>query len=178
LDIRERGDGNVPQVVLAAHASRFVSPGRLDMLKQSGFVLALLLVPGFALAQEGFHKNFSAADFEKIIKEDLNKDFEKKEGKIGYEYDIKDTPYFALFNKRDRFLLFFVRDKAGTTTLQQINDWNRDAVYSRTYLTGQFLIFEVPYSFAAGTNANTVANYYRLMEKEYAGFRKVMSAGN
>ncbi len=133
-----------------------------------------LLVPALALAQDGLVRDFKPADFERIIKEDFRKEFDKKQGKIGFEYDIKDTDYYALFNPGEKFLLFFVRAPGQGVTLEQLNTWNRDAIFSRAYLAGNTMIFEVPLSFAAGTSRDIVKSYYAGFEKEYEAFKKAL----
>jgi hypothetical protein len=147
------------------------------MLRKTGLLVGLLLIPGLSLAAGGGDK-FTPADFEKILKNDLNKEFAKKQGKDGVLYDIKDTPYYALFQAKGKFLLFFVRGPVKGVSLQQLNDWNRKAVFSRAYLTGKVLTFEVPLSFAAGTTPAMVRNYYQFLEKEWGEFKDTLKGGD
>jgi hypothetical protein len=142
------------------------------MLQRSTLVVALFLLPTLAQAQDAMIRDFRPADFEQILKEVLRKDFDKTQGKNGFEYDIKETPYYAMFNPTGKFLLFFVRANNQGLTPEQLNNWNRDAIYSRAYTSGNNLIFEVPLGFSAGTSREIVRAYYLAFEKEYEVFRK------
>lgn len=71
----------------------FVDEGDI-MLKWFALLPIWLLFLGIGKAQDELIKNFSPSDFEKFIKEDLKKDFEKKtptENRI--QYTIKNTRY-------------------------------------------------------------------------------------
>jgi len=140
------------------------------MLKRTGLMLlGLLLVPTVALGQDRLIKNFSPADLERIIENDLQKEFAKDEQQAGILYDIKGTPYFAFFNSSKRFINFYGRMPANNVTLEQVNAWNRGALFSRAYLQNNNLVLEVPLSFAAGTNRDIVLNYYGFLEREAKG---------
>ncbi len=147
------------------------------MLRKTGLLFGLLLVPGLALAGGGGGR-FTPADFEKILKDDLRKDFAKKVGADAVLYDIKDTPYFALYHAKGKFLMFFVEAPARGVTLQQVNAWNDKAVFSRAYLTAKALRFEVPLSFAAGATPAMVRNYYQFLDKEWNAFKDSLKGGD
>jgi hypothetical protein len=147
------------------------------MLRKLGLICTLLLIPGLALAAGG-GRSFSPADFEKIIKDDIKKDFAKKKRKDGaILYDIKDTDYYALYHPEGKFVLFFVQAPIKLS-LEQVNNWNRKAIYSRAYMTGKILNFEVPMSFAAGTTPAAVRSYYGFLEKEWNEFKESVKGGD
>lgn len=144
------------------------------MLKHTAVTLALMMVPTLAAAQDGLIRDFRPADFEQVIRDDFQKEFAKKQTKNGIEYDIKDTPYFAFFNPGGKFLLFLVRAGSQVANLEKLNNWNRDAVYSRAYISGDQLIFEVPLGFSAGTSREIVRAYYANFEREFEAFKKAI----
>ncbi len=149
------------------------------MLKTTGLVCALLLIPRIALAQgtgDEVIKNFAPADFEKFLKEDLKKDFTKTAPPQGVEYDIKGTPYIAFFNTQGKFVIFSGRLKRNVP-LAKINAWNRDAIFSRAYTVGNFAILEVPMDIAAGTTRNMLKSYYERLEDESKKFVAFIQAG-
>jgi hypothetical protein len=131
------------------------------------------MLPSLATAQDGIIKNFDAAAMEKFIREDLKKDFAKKEDKQNRSvfYDIKDTDYYATLNDKQKFVLFFVKGKAANLTLQKINDWNRQAIFSRAYLSNGLFYLEVPVSIGTGVTRETLKNHYDHFEAEWSKFK-------
>jgi hypothetical protein len=146
--------------------------GRFDMRVRC--VLAcLFLAPGVLLAQDGIIKDFDAAAMEKFIQQDLRKDFAKKENKQNNTtlYDIRWTDYYATLNGDLKFILFFVKGNAGMLTLQKVNDWNRDAIFSRAYLNNNMFYLEVPVSIGQGVTREILKNYYDQFEAEWKKFK-------
>jgi hypothetical protein len=146
----------------------------------AAFVVCLL--PVLAAADDGLIKDYTPAEFEKFIKEDLKKDFQKAKINVGFEYAIKNTPYSVLFFVPQKCLLlqatlpkeFFAN---GTeVTLQKIHDWNVKAVYSRAYFVedGRKVRYEGTLSFAAGVTPDQVRSFYNLLEQESATFLQHM----
>ncbi len=107
---------------------------------------------------------------EKIIKEDLKKDFIKKELPDGHLYGIKDTPFLVLHSSKN-FVMFFAKEDAKDITLEKLNAWNVVAVYSRVYLFDKKEIrFEVAFTYAGGVTRANVKEYFRQTEKEWKDF--------
>ncbi len=134
------------------------------------FVAALfsaLFLPNLSWSQDAF----TPAAFEKIVTEDLKKDFFKNATKFFVVYDIKDTPYYVAFNSDKKYLLFYAKQRIAGIDLQKVNDWNKGAIYSRVYIVGDATYFEVPLSFAAGVTKPVVLHYYNKFEDEYREFR-------
>jgi hypothetical protein len=135
-------------------------------------------LPALAAADDAIIKDYTPADFEKFIKEDLKKDFQKAKIDVGFEYAIKNTGYSALFFVRPKFLLLqatlpkelFTDGKE--VTMQKIHDWNVKAVYSRAYFVedGRKVRYEGTLSFAAGVTPDQVRSFYTLLEQESASF--------
>jgi hypothetical protein len=146
--------------------------GRLDM-KMECVLACLCLLPSVASAQDGIIRNFDAAAMEKFIQRDLKKDFAKKENQQNKTvlYDIRDTDYYATFNGDLKFVLFFVKGQAGNVTLQKVNDWNRDAIFSRAYLNNNMFYLEVPVSIGQGVTRDILKNYYDQFEAEWKKFK-------
>jgi putative sensory transduction regulator len=140
------------------------------LMRAIGLILGLGLTASMAAAGDPVIKDLSAADFEKIITDTLGKEFAKQQNGAGFLYDIKQTPYFAQYNSQKKFVLFYARMKNPGVPLEKINAWNRDAVYSRAYIAGNAVIFEVPLGYSGGITAALVANYYRNLEAEFKGF--------
>src|SRR2546429_6414241 len=102
-------------------------------------VFVVCFLAGLAAAGDGLIKDYAPADFEKFIKEDLKKDFQKARIDVGFEYAIKDTAYIASFFERQKFVLLQATlpkelfTDPTEVTMQKVHDWNVKAVYSRTY---------------------------------------------
>jgi hypothetical protein len=147
-------------------------------MKKAGIMLVLLVFPMVALGGDELIKDFSPATFEKILKEDLKKDFASKKAADGVEYDIKDTPYFAFVNDKQKFINFYLKAKAPQgLTLAKVNAWNVAAIYSRLYMVGGAVVLEVPMTFAAGTTRNTVKHYYNALDQEKNKLAKFLGGG-
>ena len=69
------------------------------------------------------------------------------------------------------YLLFVTRLNAAGIELKKVNEWNQGAIFSRAYITGNTLIFEVPLSFAAGVTKEIVKHYYNKFEEEFGNFK-------
>src|SRR5215831_14309653 len=133
---------------------------------------------GLAAADDAIIKEYAPADFERFIKEDLKKDFQKAKIDVGFEYAIKDTGYGASFFVSQKFVLLhatlpkevFIDSKE--VTMQKIHDWNVKAVYSRAYFVegGRKVRYEGTLSFAAGVTPNQVKSFFVLLEQESASF--------
>jgi hypothetical protein len=145
------------------------------MLQRCGLVIGLLMAASPVMAQDEVIKDLTTAEFEQFLRDDLQKTFEKAVRKGFVDYDIKDTPYFAVLNPGAKFILFQVRVPDAKANLDQLNAWNRAAVYSRVYLADKELIFEVPLGFAAGTTRAIMRNYYTQMEREFDSFKKALT---
>jgi hypothetical protein len=126
---------------------------------------------GAAFVQDGLLKNLSAGDFDKILKEEIKKDFTKQEIKGGFRYSIKDTPFFVQFSS-EKFIMFYaVVDDPKNITLEKLNAWNVDAIYSRAYLLNNKEVrFEIAFTYAGGVTPATVKEYYVQTEKEWKEF--------
>ena len=138
-------------------------------MRKIGLILLLAFAPGPAAAQDGVIKNLSAEEFEKIIKEDLKKDFVKAELPDGHLYTLKDTPFLVLYSS-EKFVMFFVKHDAKDVTLEKINAWNVDAVYSRAYLLKNEIRFEVAFTYVGGVTRANVKEYFDKTEKEWKDF--------
>jgi hypothetical protein len=134
----------------------------------------VLLVSGISLAQDGVIKKFDTAALDKIIKEDFKKDFVKKEDKQKglCLYEVKDTDYLLFYNGPQKFVMFQVIAPAGNLTLEKVNTWNRDAIWSRAYIANGKLFFEVPMNFAGGITKEAVKSYYEHTETEWKKFKE------
>ena len=127
---------------------------------------------------DGIIKDYAPADFEKFIKEDLKKDFQKAKVDFGFEYALTGTGYSALYFVRQKFLLLQatlpkeVFADAKEVTMQKVHDWNVKAVYSRAYLVedGRKVRYEGTLSFAAGVTPNQVKAFFAQLEQESASF--------
>src|SRR5437588_10927378 len=140
-------------------------------MRRECLLVCLCLLPSLSVAQENI-QNFDAAALEKFIRDDLKKDFTKQENPQTnvVTYDIKGTEYYVTLNPKGRFILFCVVAPAGNIDLQKINNWNRDAVFSRSYLSDNMLKFEVPVNIATGVSRDTLKNYYDRLEAEWKMF--------
>ncbi|MBN9519933.1 YbjN domain-containing protein [bacterium] len=146
------------------------------------FLALCLLVPAATRGQDAPAKAFTPADFEKLLKAELKRDFEVNTTPSGKTYDIIDTPYYALFNEKSRHVTFYVtygkQRFAQEPTLEKINEWNRKAVHSRVFLAsagfGGGVKYEAAFSVAAGVMPGQVKNFYDLFDREHAEFLKLM----
>jgi hypothetical protein len=155
------------------------------MLKKLALALCFLGTPLAARAQDELIKDFTAADLEKFIKKDLNKDFQL-DAKRGY--DIKDTPHYIALSDKKVVLVYSVVRRANlakAVNADSLNEWNRTAYYTRIYLytdkdEGEFLRFEATVDASAGITRNQLkafyANYERELDKNvkaiFGGFKK------
>ncbi len=139
-------------------------------MKKAMACLVALYVIGPSLAGDPVIKGFSAAQFEKILKEDLKKDFEKQQNAQGSLYDVKDTPYFVFVNEKGKFINYYVNFKAPGVTLAKINEWNQRAIYSRAFLFDNGARLELPLSFEVGVTRAMVRAYYQFLEAETKAF--------
>lgn len=140
------------------------------MVRISAFA-TLLLVPVLALAQGG---GLSPADYETFIKDGLKKKFEKQSNNQVHTYDIEDTPYFATLNTGGKFLMYYARIPAKGVELQKVNAWNVKAIYSRAYIDGDALVFEVPQNVAVSPSRELLLSYYDVLEKEFKNFTEFL----
>ncbi len=131
-------------------------------------LLALALLPNLAQAQ-----NFSTDDLEKVIKNDVKKDFEKSASPNGTFYDVKGTDYYVQHNEKGKFMLIFVTIPIKEIPLEKLNTWNEKAIFSRVYSTGASTVFEVPISTIGATPASVKA-YFEHFDREYEDFGKFM----
>lgn len=136
-------------------------------MKRAIAVLALLVLPSFTFAQ-----GVSVEAFEKILTDSLKIEFDKKgdPAKV-IEYDLKGTPYYAYYNAGGKFVNFLVRDKANGVTLQKVNEWNVNALWSRAYILQQAVVLECTISLDAAPSL--IGNYYRMFDadaKKFAEF--------
>ena len=139
-------------------------------MKRAFAVLSLLVLPTFAFAQ---NTTISVEVFEKILTDGLKIEFDKKgdPAKV-LEYDLKGTPYYAYYNGGGKFINFLVRDKADGVNLQKVNEWNVNALWTRSYLIGQAVVLETTVSIV-DVSPNVVRNYYRMFDadaKKFAEF--------
>ncbi|MBX9677198.1 MAG: YbjN domain-containing protein [Gemmataceae bacterium] len=136
-------------------------------MKRAIAVLALLVLPSFAFAQ-----GVSVEAFEKILTNGLKIEFDKKgDAEKVIEYDLKGTPYYAYYNAGGKFVNFLVRDKANGVTLQKVNEWNVNALWSRAYILQQAVVLETTISLDA--SPSVIGSYYRLFDadaKKFAEF--------
>ena len=144
--------------------------------KIAAFVVCLL--PGLATAGDALITGYMPEEFEKFIKDDLKKDFQKAKNDVFIEYTIKNNGYSAAFYPAQKFVLFQATlpkelfTDPTQVTLQKVHDWNVKAVYSRAYFVddGRKVRYEGTLSFAAGVTPNQVKSFYGLLEQESALF--------
>jgi hypothetical protein len=131
--------------------------------------LAVLLVSSaLCVGQDGA---FSAAQFDKVVKNDLKLEFEKKTNGNSHLYDLKGTPYYVMYNGDQKFINFFANRPFKDPPLDKLNAWNTKAIYSRVYAVDGNLQFEVALGIAAGTTPAQVKSYYENFEKEFNDFK-------
>jgi hypothetical protein len=131
--------------------------------------------------QDRIIKEFTPEDFERVLKNDLKVEFAKRVRGNGavLDYAVKDGLGAQIYVK-DRFLLFFdVRrldafDKK--LTLEMVNAWNLDAVYSRLYLLpgGAELKFEGTLDVSAGIAPTQIKAFYARLDAERGRFFKAL----
>jgi hypothetical protein len=132
--------------------------------------LAVLFVSSaLCVGQEGA---FSAAQFDKVVKNDLKLEFEKKSKGNKHLYDLKGTPYYVVFDGDQKFIQFFETHPFKNAPLDKLNAWNTNAIYSRVYApNAEAVKFEVILGIAAGTTPAQVKSYYENFEKEFNEFK-------
>jgi hypothetical protein len=140
-------------------------------------ILALFFTSSFVAGQDEVIKDYSPADFERFVKDDLKKTFKVvRKGKSAVTYDIEATPYFADLYSGDRFVLFYRGFPAkafnNPVTLEKVNEWNVGAVISRAYLVdnGNEVKFEATMDFAGGLTRKQAIVFYARLENEFGKF--------
>jgi Putative bacterial sensory transduction regulator len=147
-------------------------------MRIAALLVYTLILPGALAAQEGVIKSLTPGDFEKIIVNDLKKDFAKKEIPGGIRYDIKDTDYYADYSSGGKFVMFFALADGRNVTLDKVNAWNKDAVFSRAYVVNNQVHFEVALSYAGGITPANIKDCYERTETEWKMFTEKVLKGN
>jgi Putative bacterial sensory transduction regulator len=140
-------------------------------------VAIMAAVAPAALAQGEPNKNFTPADFEKVVVDELKKTFKKSEVPDGLFYDIEATPYYAIMNTKRKFIMFQIRMKSLMTPLETLNAWNKEALYSRAYRSDDLVVFEGAISYATGLSTQSLVSLYRNLDEESVRFLKLIRKG-
>jgi hypothetical protein len=97
---------------------------------------------------------------------------------VTFVYKLNNVTYTAAFWNRDRDLMLQVMYKnqgaLGNVTLQTVNDWNVDAIFSRAYLSKDagMVYLEAPQNFRFGGSAAEVKHLLQRFDQEAERFEK------
>lgn len=122
---------------------------------------------------KNFVKDFGPEALEKILRDDLKKDYQKIASGPGFTYVLSGTPMKAFINPRVNFLMF-VADDLPAASIETLNDYNnRYAIHSRAYVARNGkVVIEVPIGYGGGINVETVRDYFTIAELDYRVLKK------
>ena len=137
-------------------------------------LINLILAFGISSTLAAPPKTLTPADFETILSNDVRVQFKRLSGEPVIRYDVRDTPFYVLFNPRDKWILF-QGIMLGNLSLEKINRWNDESRFSRVYIERDRIFLEVSASFATGISRESVASHYRLLLTEWKGFQQFLN---
>jgi hypothetical protein len=158
----------------------------MHMGRWLALLVVLLLISGAALAQNEEIKTYAPADFEKFLKEDVKKEFKKREKDDSYLYDVTES-FRVLFQVNSKALLFYEKykyelpkplDVGKDIMAAKVKYWNtRKAKISRAEVEGsaaygkESSLHTVKFSgtldLSAGVSRKKVSDYYATLDNEF-----------